>query len=193
MKKPFLNAPGQPGPENKNRLKTWYQGLEAGQRRALQWGGGLIGLFLGLNWGVLPAWQVLQAAPQAQAQAEAQWVAAQSLATQAQTLRAANLNALTYSSAQEILQQTTQAQLKEKATFLAEAGVSGSQFSPHSQQSQQGGAVAVQISEVPPATLVAWLEQVRLRASAQVVEAQLNSGPQGWAGKVVFRLPIGPV
>lgn len=131
---------------------------------------------LALLWWLLlaPPLKTLRLSEQRHAAVEAQWQQMQRLQAEAEQLQAAPRHAAADAPAQ--LRGGTETLLGASAKL-----------------SIAGGRATVTLTEVPAASLAAWLAQVRASAQATPVQAQLtragDAQPVRWSGTVVLTLP----
>ncbi len=150
-------------------LLVWWRTLVPRERRLL----GLAGMVvaLGLLWAlaIAPAWRTLQRTPAELERLDLQRQQMQSLAAEANELRATPAVALAQ----------TQAALRGATERLGSAG----------SLSVQGDRAVLTLVAVEPPALREWLAEVRSGARARPLEARLSRAGAGLSGTLVLQLP----
>jgi general secretion pathway protein M len=137
------------------------------ERQALALAGAVLGAYLLWAVALAPALGTLRQAPAHRAALERQMQQMQTLAAEAQALRATP--PLAAAQAQALLS-TAAARLGDKARLML-----------------QGDRAVLTLNGLDGAQLALWLAEVRAAARVRVIEAQLNRTPQGgYAGSVVL-------
>lgn len=136
------------------RLGPTWQRLAPRERLGVQLAGAAVALLLVWMVAVQPALDSLASLPPRQAELDRQWQQMLALASEARELR--SQPPLPPAQAEAALRAATE------------------RLGTSARLSAQGERMVVQLNEVAPATLVAWLGEVRSAARARVAEAQLR-------------------
>lgn len=153
-------------------LQQHWQKLSPREQRSLGFLLALIGVLLVWFVAIAPAWHDIQRAQTEQQRLAEQLSDMQSLQAQAQTAR----------------QQTS---LPKDESWRVLQGIS-SKNEGRFVLTQQGDSVLVQIKNVPPQTLAAWLSQARTQGQSTPKETHLSREGEGWSGNLIMRLPSQP-
>jgi len=167
---------GDTGPAAKVGLapaaRAWWQSLAQRERRLVLAATTVLGLFLTWALAVQPAWRTIERAAAERNVLEAQWQAMQSLAAEAQQLRAAP----------PVSQPQAVAALEAAAARLGSAG----------RLTLQGERAVLTLNGVGTGALRDWLAEARTGARARPVEAKLSRTAAGYSGTLVVAIGGGP-
>ncbi len=164
-------AHGRPGSEFLAALRARWAALSARERGALGAALALVGCVLLWTLALQPAWRTLRSAPAEQARLDAAWQDMQRQAAQAQQLRA--LPPVAPALAAQALQAAT------------------ARLGPGAKLALQGERAVLSLDGASGAAIAQWLAEVRRGARARAVEARLQAGAQGYAGRITVVLGSG--
>lgn len=161
-----------------NRLTSWrrqfdqhWQAAAPRERLIARLAALFVGLLLLWALALAPAWKTLRTAPAELDRLDAELQQMRALAGQVQQLRQTlPLNA-------------------EQA--LAAVRAAAQRLGTGADLTVQGNQVQLRLNHVAPADLVGLLTELRQAARARPVQAELQSGPQGYSGRLVLSLPQG--
>lgn len=152
----------------RERAQAAWSQLAPRERAAVALAGAALALLLLVLVGIQPAWRTLRDAPAQRAQVES--VLAQMQRDAAEAARLRGQPTVSPAQAAAALEAATQA------------------LGPGARLSLQGDRAALEFSGLDGERLGAWLAEVRSAARAKPLEAQLQRGDGGYAGRIVLLL-----